>query len=112
MDWVIFMMKTFLVFVPLLALLPYLLIKKDILFSKFFWIGLLIGFIPYLFWALSINPYLEKNIIFYLVEKFTILSNKNTFTNPFYYYFWNILQHSPMVFLHIIGTIYNLCMWK
>jgi len=104
-----FMMKTFLVFVPLLSLLPYLFIKKNILFSKFFWIGLLIGFIPYLVWSLSINPYLEKNIIFYLVEKFNSLSNKNTFTNPFYYYFWNIpATYLPWSIFAIIGTIFNL----
>ncbi len=104
-----FMIKTFLVFVPLLSLLPYLFIKKNILFSKFFWIGLLIGFIPYLVWSLSINPYLEKNIIFYLVEKFNSLSNKNTFTNPFYYYFWNIpATYLPWSIFAIIGTIYNL----
>ena len=104
-----FMIKTFLVFVPLLSLLPYLFIKKNILFSKFFWIGLLIGFIPYLVWSLSINPYLEKNIIFYLVEKFNSLSNKNTFTNPFYYYFWNIpATYLPWSIFAIIGTIFNL----
>ena len=103
-----FMMKTFLIFVPLLSLLPYLYLKRNILFCKFFWLGLLIGFIPYLFWALSINPYLEKNIIFYLVEKFNILSNKNTFTNPFYYYFWNIpVTYLPWSIFAIIGTIYN-----
>jgi len=103
-----FMMKTFLVFVPLLSLLPYLLKKKDILLSKFFWLGLLIGFIPFLYWALSINTYLEKNIIFYLVEKFTMLSNKNNFTNPFYYYFWNIpATYLPWSVFAIIGTIYN-----
>ena len=104
-----FMMKTFLVFVPLLSLLPYLYIKKNLLFSKFFWLGLLIGFIPYLFWSLSINPYLEKNIIFYLIEKFNSLSNKNTFTNPFYYYFWNIpATFLPWSIFAIIGTICNL----
>jgi len=104
-----FMMKTFLVFVPLLSLLPYLFIKKNIFLSKFFWLGLFIGFIPFLAWALSINPYLEKNIIFYLAEKFTILSNKNTFTNPFYYYFWNIpLTYLPWSIFAIIGTILNL----
>ena len=104
-----FMMKTFLVFVPLLSLLPYLFIKKNFLFSKFFLIGLLIGFIPYLIWALSINPYLDKNIIFYLVEKFNILSNKNTFTNPFYYYFWNIpTTYLPWSVFAIIGTICSL----
>ncbi len=103
-----FMMKTFLVFVPLLSFLPYLYIKKNLLFTKFFWLGLFIGFIPYLFWALSIDPYLEKNIIFYLIEKFNILTNKNSFTNPFYYYFWNIpVTFLPWSIFAIIGTICN-----
>jgi len=106
-------MKTFLVFVPLFSLLPYLFIKKNLLLSKFFWVGLLIGFIPYLFWTFSINPYLEKNIIFYLVEKFNFLSNKTTFTNPFYYYFWNIpATFLPWSFFAIIGTIYNISQSK
>ena len=104
-----FMMKTFLTVVPLLSLLPYLYIKKDLLLSKFFWLGLLIGFFPYLFWSLSIDPYLEKNIIFYLVEKFNTLSNNNTFTNPFYYYFWNIpITFLPWSIFAIIGTICNI----
>ena len=104
-----FMMKTFLVLVPLISLLPYLYVKKNILLSKFFWLGLLIGFIPFLIWTLSINPYLEKNIIFYLVEKFSFLSNKNTFTNPFYYYFWNIpATFLPWSIFAIIGTINNI----
>ena len=104
-----FMMKTFLVFVPLLSLLPYICIKKNILFSKLFWLGLFIGFIPYIFWSISINPYLDKNIIFYLFEKFTNLSNKNTFTNPFYYYFWNIpATFLPWSIFAIIGTVFNI----
>ena len=104
-----FMMKTFLVLVPLFSLIPYLLIyKKNILFSKYFWVGLLIGFIPFLLWTLSINPYLDKNIIFYLFEKFNILSNKNTFTNPFYYYFWNFpATYLPWSIFAIIGIVYN-----
>ena len=104
-----FMMKTFLVFVPLLSLVPYLFIKRDIFSCKFFYLGLLIGFIPYGCWSLSINHYLEKNIIFYLVEKFNILSNKNTFTNPFYYYFWNIpITFLPWSGFAIIGMICNI----
>jgi len=104
-----FMMKTFLIFVPLISLLPYLYVKRNLLFSKFFLLGLIIGFIPYLFWAFSINPYLEKNIIFFLVEKFTILSNKNTFTNPFYYYLWNIpVTFLPWSLFAIIGIVCNL----
>ena len=104
-----FMMKTFLVFVPLISLLPYFFIKTNVLFSKFFWVGLLIGFIPYLFWTFAINPYLEKNIIFYLFEKFNFLSSKNNFTNPFYYYLWNIpTTFLPWSFFAIIGTIQNI----
>ena len=102
-----FMMKTFLVAVPLLSLLPYLFIKKNLFLTKFFWLGLLIGFIPYLIWTLSIDPYLDQNIIFYLFEKFTSLSNKNNFTNPFYYYFWNIpLTFLPWSIFSIIGIIF------
>ena len=104
-----FMIKTFLVMVPLLALLPYLLLKKNIFSSKFFWVGLIIGFVPYTVWVLSINPFLDKNIILYLLDKFNILSHKNTFTNPFYYYFWNIpITYLPWSIFAIIGTAYNL----
>ena len=102
-----FMLKTFLVAVPLLSLLPYLFIKKNLFLTKFFWLGLLIGFIPYLIWTLSINPYLDQNIIFHLFEKFKNLSNKNTFTNPFYYYFLNIpITFFPWSMFSIIGIIF------
>ena len=102
------MMKTFLVAVPLLSLLPYLFIKKNLFLTKFFWLGLLIGFIPFLIWMISINIYLDQNIIFYLFEKFNSLSNKNTFTNPFYYYFWNIpITFLPWSIFSIIGIIFN-----
>ena len=101
-----FMMKTFLVAAPLISLLPYVYIKKNFLITKFFWFGLLIGFIPYLIWTISIDPYLNQNIIFHLFEKFTNLQNKNNFTNPFYYYFWNIpTTFLPWSIFSIIGII-------
>ena len=99
-----FMMKTFLVAVPLLSLIPYLFIKKNLFLTKLFWVGLIIGFIPYLLWMFSVNPYLDQNIIFHLFEKFNILSNKNNFTNPFYYYLWNIpITFLPWSLFAIIG---------
>ena len=103
-----FMMKTFLVAAPLISLLPYLSIKKNLFLTKFFWLGLLIGFIPYLIWSISIDPYLNQNIIFHLFEKFTNLSNKNNFSNPFYYYFWNIpITFLPWSIFSIIGIIFH-----
>ncbi len=104
-----FMMKTFLVAVPIAALTPYLFTKKNLLASKFFWIGLLIGFYPFFLWAYNINSYLDQNIIFYLFGKLNILSNENNFTNPFYYYFWNIpLTFLPWSIFSIIGLIWNI----
>ena len=104
-----FMMKTFLVAVPILSILPYLLIKKRFIFNKFFFLGLLIGFIPYLIWTFSIDPFLDQNIIFYLYEKFNVLSNKNHFTNPFYYYLWNIpLTYLPWSIFCIVGLAQNI----
>ncbi len=103
-----FMMKTFLVAVPLLSLFPYIFFKHKLLFNKFFWTGLIIGFIPYLFWMHSINSFLDQNIISHLFEKLNSLSNKNTFTNPFYYYFWNIpITFLPWSIFAVIGLISN-----
>ena len=105
-----FMMITFLVAVPLASLTPYFLkTKNNFLFNKYFWIGLLFGFTPYLYWTYLIDSYLERNIIFYLFEKFNILANKNSFTNPFYYYFWNMpLTFLPWSFFSIIGLFLNI----
>ena len=50
-----FMMKTFLVAVPLAALSPYLLTKRKLFFNKLFWLGLIIGFFPYLLWLSLIH---------------------------------------------------------
>ncbi len=103
-----FMMKTFLVAVPLAALSPYLFLKRKLLINKLFWLGLIIGFVPYLIWAYSIDSYLDQNIIFYLFSKFNFLSNKNDSTNPFYYYFWNIpVTFLPWSIFSIIGLISN-----
>ena len=103
-----FMMKTFLVAVPLIALLPYSLTKRKLFLTKLFWLGLIIGFTPFFIWAYCINNFLDQNIVFYLLEKFNVLSNKNNFTNPFYYYFWNIpITFLPWSVFSIIGLIFN-----
>jgi len=103
-----FFMKTFLVAIPLITLLPYLF-KKQIINTKFFILGTIIGFLPFLIWSYYINPYLDKNIIFFLVDKVNTLSINNNFTNPFYYYIWNIpVNFLPWSIFSIIGLIYQL----
>ncbi|MDC3170856.1 glycosyltransferase family 39 protein [Prochlorococcus sp. AH-716-E13] len=104
-----FMMKTFLVAIPITSLLPYLIKKKYIFTSKYFLLGLIIGFTPFILWATSINTLLDKNIIFHLLDKFKNLSKENTFTNPFYYYLWNIpVTFLPWSIFSIIGLVHGL----
>ena len=104
-----FFMKTFLVVIPLITLLPYLIYKRDIINTKFFWFGIFVGFLPFVIWSFFINPYLDKNIIFFLIDKVNSLSFNNTFTNPFYYYFWNIpVNFLPWSIFSLIGIIYQL----
>tara|TARA_Y100001978_G_scaffold127482_1_gene113776 strand:+ start:400 stop:1956 length:1557 start_codon:yes stop_codon:yes gene_type:complete len=103
-----FMMKTFLIVVPLIGLFPYILEKRKDIIPKYFFIGLILGFSPFIFWATLTNQYLEKNIIFHLFDKFSNLSTNNTFTHPFYYYLWNIpLNFLPWSFFCIFGLINN-----
>ena len=103
-----FFMKTFLIAIPLVTLLPYLIYVKGIINTKFFWLGIFIGFLPFLIWSYYINPNLDKNIIFFLIDKVNNLSVNNTFTNPFYYYFWNIpVNFLPWSIFSLIGLIYQ-----
>ena len=69
---------------------------------------MLIGFVPYLIWTISIDSYLDQNIIFYLVGKFKSLSNKTNFSHPFYYYLWNIpITFLPWSVFSIIGIVFH-----
>jgi len=104
-----FFMKTFLIAIPLITLTPYLIYKRPILNTKFFWLGMLVGFLPFLIWSFYINTFLDKHIIFFLIDKVNTLSVNNTFTNPFYYYIWNIpVNFLPWSIFSIIGLISQL----
>ena len=103
-----FMMKTFFVVIAIFAILPFLFFKKEILSYKLFWIGLFIGFTPYILWSISIDQYIDRNIIIYLFDKLNTLSSKNTFTNPFYYYIWNIpINFLPWSLFALLGLFVN-----
>jgi len=103
-----FFMKTFLIAIPLITFLPYLIYERQIINKKLLWLGILIGFLPFLIWSYYINQYIDKNIFFFLIDKVNNLSVNNTFTNPFYYYLWNIpVNYLPWSIFSIIGLIYQ-----
>jgi len=100
-----FMFKTYLTCVPLLAIAPFL-IQKKIIQNRKFWYGFFLGFLPFILWSVCILKTYGFEIYFGLFEKFLILSKKNIFTNPFYYYLWNLpLNIFPWTLLIIPGLI-------
>ena len=104
------MLKTYLVAIPLIATLPYLYSSK-ILFKKFFWIGTITGFMPFIIWSYQIIYVYGFSIYGGLFDKLLILSRNNNFTNPIYYYLWNLpINIFPGQFLHLL--VYYLLLKK
>ena len=103
-----FMIKTYLTFIPFLAILPFL-INTKILLKKLFWLGLIIGFIPFLIWSLKVLSVYDLSLYSGLYRKLIYLSGKNNFSNPILYYLWNIpiniLPWSAFALLGIITSI-------
>ncbi len=100
-----FMMKTYLTLIPLLAIIP-LFIYGRIFFKKHFWIGLIVGFIPFSIWSYQIISNYDFLTYSGLYSKLIALSEKNNFTNPIYYYFWNFpLNIFPWSLFAILGLI-------
>jgi 4-amino-4-deoxy-L-arabinose transferase-like glycosyltransferase len=82
------MMKTYLTLIPLLGIFPFL-IRSKLIYKRNFWIGTILGFIPFAFWSYKYISIYSFSSYGGLFEKLMFLSKKNHFTNPFYYYFWN-----------------------
>ena len=97
------MMKTFLTAIPLLAMSPFL-IRSKIICRKYFWIGIILGFLPFILWSYKyILIYSFENYIG-LFEKLIRLSKNNTFTQPPYYYLWNLsINIFPWTLISIVG---------
>lgn len=97
------MFKTYLALIPLIALIPFLKITK-IINSKYFWIGVFLGFIPFFMWSSEIISIYGYETFSGLYSKLISLSKNNTFTNPFYYYLWNLILNTlPWSLFSIIG---------
>lgn len=97
--------KTYLVLIPLVAILPYLYSSR-ILSKKTFWIGVLLGFLPFILWSYEIIIRYGFPVYTGLFDKLLILSKNNNFTNPFYYYLWNLpLNVFPWSIFSIVGLI-------
>ena len=82
------MMKTYLTVIPLLGIFTFF-IRSKLIYKRNFWIGVIIGFLPFAFWSYKYISIYSFSTYGGLFEKLMILSKKNNFTNPFFYYLWN-----------------------
>ena len=82
------MMKTYLTVIPLLGLFPFL-IRSKLIYKRNFWVGTILGFLPFVLWSYKYISIYTFSTYSGLFEKLLFLSKNNHFTNPFYYYFWN-----------------------
>jgi 4-amino-4-deoxy-L-arabinose transferase-like glycosyltransferase len=83
-----FMMKTYLTVIPLLGLSPFL-IRSKLIYKRIFWVGIILGFLPFVLWSYKYISIYSFSTYSGLFEKLIFLSKNNHFTNPFYYYLWN-----------------------
>ena len=82
------MMKTYLTAIPLLGIFPFL-IRSKLIYKRNFWVGTILGFLPFIFWSYKYITIYSFSTYSNLFEKLIFLSQNNHFTNPFYYYLWN-----------------------
>ena len=100
-----FMLKTFLTVIPFLAIFPFLY-RNKIIYKKYFLIGFIIGFFPFLLWSYKYIAIYSFSTYAGIFRKFLILSKNNTFTQAPYYYLWNLsVNFLPWTILSIIGFI-------
>jgi len=97
------MMKTYLTVIPLIGLFPFLF-RSNLIYKRNFWVGTILGFLPFVLWSykyISIYSFSNYSGLF---EKLIFLSKKNHFTNPFYYYFWNLsINIFPWTITSLVG---------
>ena len=105
-----FLLKGFMIFVPIVALLPYFISHqryRQLLTNPGIYLGLILGGIPTGLWLiLSCYKYGGIAPVQELVNKLLFLSTTDTFNPGPFYYLWNLpLNIFPWALFSVIGTI-------
>jgi len=100
-----FLIKGFMVAVPLVAIAPFLwLQRRHLLGRPALWIGLVLGWLPVLAWlGLSLQEF-GPEVVGGLVSKLLYLSHSDVYSGGPFYYLWNIPANTaPWVLLALVG---------
>ena len=100
-----FLIKGFMVAVPLVAIAPFLwLQRRQLLGRPALWLGLVLGWLPVLAWlGLSLREF-GPQVVGGLVSKLLYLSDSDVYGGGPFYYLWNIPANTaPWVLLALVG---------
>ena len=100
-----FLIKGFMVAVPLVAIAPFLwLQRRQLLGRPALWLGLVLGWLPVLAWlGLSLREF-GPEVVGGLVSKLLYLSHSDVYSGGPFYYLWNIPANTaPWVLLALVG---------
>ena len=109
-----FLMKGFMIFLPLIAIIPLILWRKKYLISsRLFLLGLFVGWLPVIIWiSLSIREY-GYTVVSNLFNKLIYLSGESTFAKGHFYYLWNIpLFTLPWCIFFIHPLLHGVRNWR
>ena len=109
-----FLIKGFMIFLPAIAIVPFILWRKRyLLASRLFLIGFVAGWLPAFAWiAFSINEY-GYTVVSNLFNKLLYLSGENIFAKGPFYYMWNIpLFTLPWFIFAIHPFVYGIRNWR
>ena len=109
-----FLIKGFMTALPVLALLPFLLLKRRFLLrAPAFWSGLLLGWLPVALWlGLSLQHY-GAGVVGGLLDKLLFLSESDVYSAGPFYYLWNIPANcAPWSLVAIAGLVLGLKRWR
>ena len=100
-----FLIKGFMVALPMLAIAPYLLLeRRQLLRRGGFWLGLALGWLPVALWlALSLQSY-GLELVGGLWQKLLFLSRADVYAAGPFYYLWNIPANTaPWILAALLG---------
>ena len=100
-----FLIKGFMVALPMLAIAPYLLLeRRQLLRRGGFWLGLALGWLPVALWlALSLHSY-GLELVGGLWQKLLFLSRSDVYAAGPFYYLWNIPANTaPWILAALLG---------
>ncbi|WP_338461882.1 glycosyltransferase family 39 protein [Synechococcus elongatus IITB7] len=102
-----FLIKGFMIGVPLLAIAPWFFWQAPkLLRNRGLWLGLVVGWIPVGIWLWGSQQQWGNLAIAQLFEKFFFLANEDLYSQPWYFYLWNLpLNAFPWPLFGLIGWV-------